>query len=87
MKNCDFILSPTSPHTALELGKTYSDPTQLYLEDILIHNIVGIPAVSLPTGKHSNETPFGIQLMAPSFKDDELLAGIQSDNEHVVVNN
>jgi aspartyl-tRNA(Asn)/glutamyl-tRNA(Gln) amidotransferase subunit A len=35
---------------------------------------VGIPAVSLPTGTHSNGLPFGIQLMAPAFKDDELLA-------------
>ena len=75
-ENCDFILSPTSPHTALEIGKTYDDPTQLYLEDIFtVHaNIVGIPAVSLPTGTHSNGLPFGIQLMAPAFKDDELLA-------------
>ena len=75
-ESCDFILSPTSPHTALELGKTYEDPTQLYLEDIFtVHaNIVGIPAVSLPTGTQSNGLPFGIQLMAPAFKDDELLA-------------
>ena len=74
-EKCDFILSPTSPHTALEIGKTYDDPTKLYLEDIFtVHaNIVGIPAVSLPTGMHTNGMPFGIQLMAPAFKDDELL--------------
>ena len=74
-EKCDFILSPTSPHTALEIGKTYDDPTKLYLEDIFtVHaNIVGIPAVSLPTGTHSNGMPFGIQLMAPAFNDDELL--------------
>ena len=75
-EKCDLILSPTSPHTALEIGKTYDDPTQLYLEDIFTAhaNIVGMPAISLPTGKHSNGLPFGIQLMAPAFKDDELLA-------------
>ena len=74
-EKCDFILSPTSPHTAFEIGKTYDDPTKLYLEDIFtVHaNIVGIPAVSLPTGMHSNGMPFGIQLMAPAFNDDELL--------------
>ena len=74
-EKCDFILSPTSPHTALEIGKTYDDPTKLYLEDIFtVHaNIVGMPAVSLPTGAHSNGMPFGIQLMAPAFNDDELL--------------
>ena len=74
-EKCDFILSPTSPHTAFEIGKTYDDPTKLYLEDIFtVHaNIVGIPAVSLPKGMHSNGMPFGIQLMAPAFNDDELL--------------
>ena len=75
-QSCDFILSPTSPHTAIQKGQTYNDPTQLYLEDIFtVHaNIVGIPAVSLPTGTHSNGLPFGIQLMAPAFKDADLLA-------------
>ncbi len=74
--SCDFILSPTSPNTALKIGQTYDDPTQLYLEDIFtVHaNIVGIPAISLPTGTHSNGMPFGIQLMAPAFKDAELMA-------------
>jgi aspartyl-tRNA(Asn)/glutamyl-tRNA(Gln) amidotransferase subunit A len=74
--SCDFILSPTSPNTALKIGQTYDDPTQLYLEDIFtVHaNIVGIPAVSLPTGIHSNGMPFGIQLMAPAFKDADLMA-------------
>tara|TARA_Y100000766_G_scaffold284862_1_gene305086 strand:+ start:23263 stop:24687 length:1425 start_codon:yes stop_codon:yes gene_type:complete len=74
--DCDFILSPTSPNTAFKIGKKYNDPTQLYLEDIFtVHaNIVGAPAISLPTGKHSNGLPFGIQLMASPFKDNELLA-------------
>ena len=74
--DCDFILSPTTPSTAFKIGKKYNDPTQLYLEDIFtVHaNIVGAPAISLPTGKHSNGLPFGIQLMAPPFKDSELLA-------------
>lgn len=73
---CDFILSPTSPNTALKIGQTYDDPTQLYLEDIFtVHaNIVGIPAVSIPTGTHSNGMPFGVQLMAPAFKDAQLMA-------------
>jgi aspartyl-tRNA(Asn)/glutamyl-tRNA(Gln) amidotransferase subunit A len=75
-ERCDFILSPTSPHTALQIDQKYDDPTQLYLEDIFtVHaNIVGCPAISLPTGVHSNGLPYGIQLMAPAFKDDQLLA-------------
>lgn len=72
----DFILSPTTPHTAFEIDRKSTDPTVMYLEDIFTvqANIVGCPAISLPTGKHSNGLPFGIQLMAPSFKDGELLA-------------
>ena len=35
-------------------------------------DIVGLPAISLPIGKHSNSMPFGIQLMAGKFKENEL---------------
>lgn len=70
----DFILSPTTPGTAFPLGQEYKDPTVLYLEDIFTvqANIAGIPAISLPLGKHSNGLPFGMQLMAPSFGEKQL---------------
>ncbi|MDZ7848062.1 MAG: amidase family protein [Owenweeksia sp.] len=69
------MLSPTSPHTAFNIGSEKTDPTAMYLEDIFTvqANICGTPAVSLPLGKHSNGLPFGIQLMAPAFKEKELL--------------
>lgn len=71
----DLILLPTSPHTAFPIGKEYKDPTVMYLEDIFTvqANIAGNPAISLPTGTHSNGMPFGIQLMARRFEDDFLL--------------
>lgn len=70
----DFILSPTTPGTAFPIGQEYKDPTVLYLEDIFTvqANIAGIPAISLPLGKHSNGLPFGMQLMAPSFGEKQL---------------
>jgi aspartyl-tRNA(Asn)/glutamyl-tRNA(Gln) amidotransferase subunit A len=37
-------------------------------------NLAGVPAVSLPTGMHSNGLPFGTQLMAKPFDDERLLA-------------
>jgi aspartyl-tRNA(Asn)/glutamyl-tRNA(Gln) amidotransferase subunit A len=69
------ILLPTTPRTAFGLGTMGEDPVALYLEDIFtIHaNLAGIPAVSLPLGLHSNGMPFGIQLMARSFDEHELL--------------
>jgi aspartyl-tRNA(Asn)/glutamyl-tRNA(Gln) amidotransferase subunit A len=74
--NYDFIMSPTTPHTAFTLGNKSDDPTTAYLEDIFtVHaNIGGYPAISLPKGKHSNGLPFGVQFMAPQFKDSQLLS-------------
>lgn len=71
----DLILSPTTPSTAFEIGREKSDPTVMYLEDIFTvqANICGMPAISLPLGKHSSGLPFGIQLMAPSFQEKQLL--------------
>jgi len=74
--SCDFILSPTTPHTAFEIGQINDDPTKAYLEDIFtVHaNLTGCPAISLPISKPSNGFPFGLQLMAPSFQDSDLLS-------------
>ncbi|MEQ9263480.1 MAG: Asp-tRNA(Asn)/Glu-tRNA(Gln) amidotransferase subunit GatA [Owenweeksia sp.] len=71
----DLILSPTSPHTAFEMGKEQVDPTVMYLEDIFTvqANISGNPAVSLPLGQHSNGLPFGIQLMGRAWDEKTLL--------------
>jgi aspartyl-tRNA(Asn)/glutamyl-tRNA(Gln) amidotransferase subunit A len=68
------LLLPTTPDTAFESG-SLTDPIQMYLQDIFtVHaNLTGNPAISLPLGKHSNGLPFGIQLMADDFKDQELL--------------
>jgi aspartyl-tRNA(Asn)/glutamyl-tRNA(Gln) amidotransferase subunit A len=48
----------------------------MYLEDIFTVTapITGIPAISLPLGKHSNGLPFGIQLMAKKYDELTLLA-------------
>ena len=70
----DMLLLPTTPDTAFESG-SLTDPIQMYLQDIFtVHaNLTGNPAISLPLGKHSNGLPFGIQLMADDFKDQQLL--------------
>jgi aspartyl-tRNA(Asn)/glutamyl-tRNA(Gln) amidotransferase subunit A len=74
-KNYNFILLPTTPGTAFEFGSNSADPIQMYLEDIFtVHaNHAGIPAISLPMGKHSNGLPFGVQLMAKHFDEPALL--------------
>ena len=76
----DFILSPTTPHTAFDLGKKHTDPTVMYLEDIFtVHaNISGHPAISIPIYTHTNGMPFGLQLLSKKFKEKELYS-ISSD--------
>ncbi len=71
-KNFDAILLPTSPGTAFPLGSSGGDPVATYLADIytVLANLAGIAAASLPLFSHSNNMPFGLQVM--SNKADEL---------------
>lgn len=73
-EKADFILTPTTPTSAFELDSV-KDPIAMYLQDIFtVHaNLTGNPAISLPVAKDDNNMPFGLQLMAPAFKEAELL--------------
>ncbi len=70
----DLLISPTTPHTAFELGRETSDPTVMYLEDIFTVQapIAGLPALSLPMGLHSNGLPMGLHLTAKAFDEPTL---------------
>lgn len=72
----DFVILPTTPCTAFEIGKNSGDPITMYLQDIFtVHaNLAGNPAISLPLGQHSNGLPFGIQVMGNHFDEAALLA-------------
>ena len=76
LKEYDFILSPTTPHSAFELGQKMQNPVAMYLEDIytVLANLSGNPAISLPIAKDQEGMPFGIQLMSKPFHEAELLA-------------
>lgn len=71
----DLVMTPTCPSTAFGHGEI-SDPVAMYLQDIFTvqANLAGVPAISVPTGQHSNGLPFGTQLMAKSFEDEQLIA-------------
>lgn len=73
----DFICLPTTPTPAWPLGESLEDPVAMYLSDIytVAANMAGVPAISLPSGTHaSTQLPLGMQLMAPAFGEQELLA-------------
>jgi aspartyl-tRNA(Asn)/glutamyl-tRNA(Gln) amidotransferase subunit A len=70
----DFIVTPTSPWTAFELGEKTDDPLQMYLNDFFTvpMPLAGIPAISIPSGL-SDGLPVGFQLAGPAFSEGKLL--------------
>ena len=73
----DFICLPATPTPAWPLGESLEDPVAMYLSDIytVAANMAGLPAISLPSGKHeSTQLPLGMQLMAPAWGEASLLA-------------
>ena len=74
-KDFDAILIPTVPATALSIGAMEKDPVATYLADIytVFANLTGIPAISIPLFKHSNNMPFGVQIMSHKYNEVTLL--------------
>ncbi len=74
-KKCDFILAPTVPMTAFEMGHAVSDPIETYLTDICTVpvNIAGLPAVSVPCGFNDKGMPIGMQLIGNKFSEATIL--------------
>ncbi|MFA7216403.1 MAG: Asp-tRNA(Asn)/Glu-tRNA(Gln) amidotransferase subunit GatA [Candidatus Paceibacterota bacterium] len=73
----DLIATPTVPTPAFKIGEKSKDPLAMYLADVFTvpANIVGIPAISLPSGFVSTDTkdmPVGLQLMAPHNDEENL---------------
>lgn len=72
----DAIVCPVAPTPAFDLGAKLDDPLQMYLSDIftLAVNLAGVPGMSLPAGFSSRGRPIGLQVMAPHFAEETLLA-------------
>lgn len=68
----DAILMPTCTQTAFDIGQNQKDPIAMYLADIytVLANLTGLAAISLPLFSHSNNMPYGLQVM--TNKADEL---------------
>ena len=70
----DFVVTPTSPGVAFELGAKTGDPLAMYLNDYFTvpMPLAGIPAISIPCGL-SDGLPVGFQLTSPAFTENRLL--------------
>jgi aspartyl-tRNA(Asn)/glutamyl-tRNA(Gln) amidotransferase subunit A len=76
----DFVVTPTSPSVAFELGEKTDDPLAMYLNDFFTvpMSLAGIPAISIPAGLAEPEgggtrLPVGFQIAAPAFAEQDLL--------------
>ena len=70
----DFIVSPTAPSVAFELGAKTADPLAMYLNDVCTvpMSLAGIPAISIPNGL-SEDLPVGFQIAGPAFSENRVL--------------
>ncbi|MEO8687172.1 MAG: Asp-tRNA(Asn)/Glu-tRNA(Gln) amidotransferase subunit GatA [Solirubrobacteraceae bacterium] len=71
---CDFMVSPTSPGAAFELGAKTDDPWAMYLNDYCTVpvSLAGLPAISIPNGL-ADELPTGFQIAGPAFSENRIL--------------
>ena len=76
----DFLITPTSPSVAFELGERTADPLAMYLSDYFTvpMSLAGTPAISIPSGLAAPpgggpELPVGLQIAGPAFSESKLL--------------
>ena len=70
----DFVVTPTAPGVAFELGAKTADPLAMYLNDYCTvpMPLAGIPAISIPNGL-SEGLPVGFQIAGPAFSENRIL--------------
>ena len=70
----DYIVTPTAPGVAFELGAKTADPLAMYLNDscTVPMSLAGIPAISIPNGL-SEGLPVGFQIAGPAFSENGIL--------------
>lgn len=69
-EKCDFIVMPTAPSTAFEIG-AIRNPIEMYYQDIFTIgvNIAKLPAISINSGFDEKPKPFGLQFIGPIMHD------------------
>ncbi len=71
----DFIISPVSPQLAPKIAELDKDALAIYMGDIftVLANLCGIPAISLPVFKQSNNLSLGLQIASGQQNEVSLL--------------
>ncbi|HON58231.1 MAG TPA: Asp-tRNA(Asn)/Glu-tRNA(Gln) amidotransferase subunit GatA [Smithella sp.] len=74
-RQCDVLMTPTTPTPAFKIGEKTDDPLQMYLSDIftISANLAGIPGISVPGGFTQGGLPIGIQFLGGPFEEGKLI--------------
>jgi aspartyl-tRNA(Asn)/glutamyl-tRNA(Gln) amidotransferase subunit A len=66
-KDCDILITPTSPYPAFNLGEKKDDVLAMYLADVFVSpaSLAGVPAMSVPAGKTKLGLPVGLHIIGP----------------------
>jgi len=69
LRQVQYLITPTTPEPAFPIGAKTDDPLSMYLSDIFTApaNLVGIPAIAIPSGFSSEGLPLSLQIMGPHF--------------------
>jgi len=67
----DAIVAPVSPFPAFRPGEKLDDPLQMYLSDIytVTGSLAGIPCMSVPCGRTTDNLPVGLQILCNHFEE------------------
>lgn len=68
----DLIIGPTNTDVAYKLGTKQDDALKSFYDDLLTIpvNMAGLPAMSLPIGKNSQNLPIGMHIIGDYFKEE-----------------
>lgn len=82
----DAIIMPVTTSLAYDKGYVEEDKIKSYLGDAFssIANLVGLPSISLYTGRSDKGLPINIQLLGSRFGDDKLIDVARVLEEHTV---
>jgi len=85
-KECDVIITPTTPTLPFKIGEKIEDPLAMYLGDIFTTpaNLAGITAISVPAPELIDNFPVGIQITGPAMGEEYIINSAQAIEETVV---
>lgn len=70
-KSVDLLITPTTPEAAFEIGAKTADPLAMWLSDVFTTpaNLIGVPAIAVPSGFDSQKLPLSLQIMGRHFEE------------------